>query len=123
MSIVIMKHQKCNDAIHAKYHTILLALGTINDKTLRNSILRSCSPPTIRILSQIATNILNGNIPINKSQFKRLKKYCSSLRHLSNTKSCKLRRKLLINQKGGFLPLLIPIIASSLGGILSKVLK
>ena len=76
----------------------------------------------IKIISEACFNTLRGNMSISQSQFKRLKKYKQTIRTLAR-KNVALREKrgILVRQSGGFLPLLLPILASSVGGLLSQV--
>lgn len=110
--------------IHKKYHGPLIALATIRDKKSRQALLKSLNPKIIRILAQIAANIINGDIKISEQQRKQLTKYKDLLRKLRDNKNIIARRRILINQSGvGFLPFLIPLIASTVGGLLHKTLS
>ena len=77
----------------------------------------------INSISEIAENLLIGNIPIQSQEFKKLSKYKAILRRLRKKTTVKTRRNLL-QQKGGFLPLLIPpalsLLATVLGSVVSK---
>lgn len=71
-----------------------------------------------------ANNILKGNVPLNKEQYRYLQKYRCTLRQLSNKKlKIKDRKDILVNQRGGFLPsLLIPVLSVA-GSLLSEVIR
>jgi hypothetical protein len=76
----------------------------------------------IKLLTEIAHNTLQGNIPLNTLQLKRLRKYKQMLRTLSNRAvSLREKRDLVVRQRGGFLPILLPIIASAVGGLVSQL--
>ncbi len=82
----------------------------------RSVILQSASDQLILALCEIALNVLRETIPLNNSQFRRLKKRREEIKYTASKKINVERKKLMINQKGGFLvPLLsvaIPFITS-----------
>jgi len=111
-----------NSAIHKKYHGPLIALATSDKKTQRH-LIRVLSNQVIRILAQIAANVVNGNIPLTKKQLRKLSYHKTVLRSLRDKKRAGARRRILLRQKGGFLPFLIPLAASAVGGLLGKALS
>src|SRR6266496_3997780 len=74
-------------------------------------------------LREIAVNTLQGNVPLKASIKKKLKPHMKTLhqfsKHKSNKCSCKKRNK-LIQQGSGFLPLLIPAIATIVASFMNK---
>ena len=73
-------------------------------------------------LHEMAYNTIKGNVKLKKSHKRKLKRHDKVLKKfccLKNKKSLKKRKQLLI-QSGGFLPILIPAVASLLTSILSK---
>jgi len=106
-------------SIHKKYHPVLIALARSDHRT-QKTLLRSVGPEIVRILARIAANIISGDFPLNPRQKRRLRPYQKTL--LSLRDNPKGRRRTLLKQKGGFLPLLIPLIASAVGGLLGKSL-
>jgi len=80
----------------------------------------------VNAISEIALNCLKGNVPLNSNIYKKLIRYKNILRQLSKRSSV-IRRKKLINQKGGFLQLLLPpalsLIASIAGEIIGKRIR
>lgn len=86
----------------------------------RKALLVKGGKPLQLCLRECAINVLKGNVHLSKSQFSRLKKYKSKLRELSK-KNTSTKKRLSIEQRGGFLPLLLaPIVGSLLGGLLKK---
>jgi hypothetical protein len=86
----------------------------------RSSLLTSVDGDIIRILSEICLNILRGNVTLSKMQVHRLKRHKQTVRSLAKRNvSIKDKRHQLV-QRGGFLPLLLPVIASALGGLISS---
>lgn len=90
----------------------------------RISILKGADNRIIKLIAEMALNTLHGNIRLTRKQRKGLQRHKQILRSLAN-KRIRLgeKRQLLIQQKGGFLPLLLPIIASALGGIFGSLWK
>jgi hypothetical protein len=80
----------------------------------RCSLLKIVNTDVIRMLAEIALNILRGNVKLTKHQFLRLGRYKQSLRTLGNRKVSLKNKRQILGQQGGFLPLLLPVIASLL---------
>lgn len=105
-----------------KERYLLCVLKNANAK-LRKAILQNCDDCVIQTLSEIVHNVISGNIPIDEKTLNGLKKYKSKLRSIhSNIRKKKLnkdRRKIFVNQVGGFAPIL-PLL---LKGVLSAALS
>lgn len=94
---------------------ILKVLQSASPK-LRKAILSNANDKTICTLVEVVSNLLKGNIPMKPHQRKQLLKYKNKLRKL--TKCCskhnkvinKLKARKLLNQSGGALPFLIPLL-------------
>ncbi len=82
----------------------------------RRVILQTASDQLILSLCEIALNVLRGTIPLNTTQYRRLKKRKDEIKYGASKKITVVRKKRMINQRGGFLvPLLsvaIPFITS-----------
>ena len=98
-----------------KYSPLLLAIQSADPKT-RVGILRSAPDEFIKTLLEIIVNFLAGNVvrPSSSSSshkpplpVRRLTRYKSLLRRLGAQRNVKKTRKVLVQQKGGFLPLLL----------------
>lgn len=86
----------------------------------RKAILTKGGKPLQLCLRECAINVLKGNVQLTKPQFKKLRKYKVKLRDLSKRNTSQ-KKRLQIEQKGGFLPsLLAPILGSVLGGLFKK---
>src|SRR5882757_10892375 len=71
-------------------------------------------------VQEIAYNTIKGNVKLKKSQKTKLKKHEKVLKKfccLKNKKNLKKRKQLLV-QSGGFLPILIPTVASIITSLL-----
>ena len=83
----------------------------------RKIIIKSASKDLILTLCEIAVNILKGKVPLNPTQYQKLKKKRIGIRLFADKKVGLLKKKKkLLNQSGGFLlPLLsiaVPFITS-----------
>lgn len=87
----------------------------------RKDILRGCSNDLLHSLSEIALNLLKGNIPLSSQQYAALKRQKNKIRLLADRKISLRRKRRTLQQTGGFLlPLLataIPVIGQLLGGL------
>lgn len=104
-----------------KKHYYFLRMLARTHPSQKRALLKSASKEQISSLCEICLNIANGNVPVN---VKKLKKYKNTVRNLAKKSiSLQAKRNMLINQSGGFLPLLAPAILSALGGILGRVIS
>lgn len=86
----------------------------------RKQLLSSGGKSLQLCLRECAVNILRGNVRLTKCQITRLKKYKKQIREIGRKKTTQ-KRRLQIEQKGGFLPALIaPILGAVLGGLIRK---
>jgi len=106
-----------------KHLTTLKTLRKLSGKH-RKKYIKCCGKDFINCLSEIASNVLKGNVSLTPRQMRCLKKHKNTLRTLANRKSgLKLREKIVL-QKGGFLGALIgPAIAAItglIGGLINR---
>lgn len=105
---------------HLKAHRCLLKKLKRCKPKERKEILKKGGKPLQLCLQECAINVLNGNVPLTKTQFKRLSKYKQKLRLLGKKRTSQ-KKKLDIEQRGGFLSaLLAPVVGSLLGAIFKK---
>lgn len=77
----------------------------------------------IRYIADTAGAVLRTDIPLEQTKYSKLKKYRNALILLTKKKpSLKLKRKLILDQKGGFLPIIIPAILSGIASFAGKAL-
>ena len=92
-------------------------------KENQKDIIRRAKGPLINKICECILNIINGKIKISPQDLEKLKPYKNLFRKLL-IKSTGLReKKRLINQKGGFLQILIPAIISGLASIISSAIS
>lgn len=86
----------------------------------KKALLRTANKGQILSLCEICLNVLSGNVPVS---VKKLRKYRNVLRRVAK-KSTKLahKKKIFINQSGGFLPIVLRAIGPVLAGLLGQVL-
>lgn len=91
-------------------------------KCQRNNYIEKGSRELIYCLCDICHNILNGNIPISKTQSIKLRKYKRHLRFLSTKNKNNISQKRKVIQEGGFLPILLePILAIATGLVVDLI--
>ena len=89
----------------------------------RRDMITAANREQIESISEIALNLLKGNILIPKSSFERLKPYKDKLLYLTRKKPSLKQKKEVLNQKGGFLPALAGLVAPLAVGLLGKLFK
>ena len=88
---------------------------------LRKSILQVAPDDLVKAIYEIVYNVLCGNHKIQNKTKTELKKYKNHLRKLVNpSQSLSVKRKVLVQQGGSFLPFLL---SSVLSGIIGKILQ
>lgn len=108
----VMKSLKRN------YH--FLHVLSKSSPTQRKALLRTANKDQILSLCEVCLNVLAGNIPIQK---KNLYKYRHAIRKLvSRSTNVMKKKRLLTNQTGGFLPLILRAVVPALSSILGQVL-
>jgi hypothetical protein len=58
-------------------------------------------------MSECCKNLLKGAVPVTANQLSKLRRYKKTLHQLSTKKLSNKSRRKILQQKGGFLPLLI----------------
>ena len=96
-----------------KRKALCLCLLAKADSALARTIFEKGNGDLVQSLCECAHNILNGNIPLKKSQKGRLRRYKKDLRALVKRKTALHERKRIL-QKGGFVGALLAPFAKSL---------
>ena len=100
-----------------KEHGSLLRRLKVCKPKERKELLNQGGKPLQLCLQECAINILRGHVPLTDAQKKTLRRYKEKVRLLSKKKTSQ-KKKLEIEQRGGFLPaLLAPVVGSILGAI------
>ena len=105
-----------------KQATVLSVLAK-SDPRVREVILKGFDKELLKCITDCAVNILNGNVPLKASEKRALGKHKSKLRRLADKKTS-LKKKHQIVQKGGFLPLLLaPLLSSVIAPLAGAAVK
>ena len=72
----------------------------------------------IKLFSEIALNIILGNYKIPRNKLRKLRFHRAKVERLAKSERYVSKRRYLTNQKGGFLNLLIPILAGAATALL-----
>jgi hypothetical protein len=99
----------------------LKVISLIKNETVRKKVLNDLYDNCLyKALNEIATNTVNKKVSLNSKQKQSLKKYKTNIHKLSTFTKSKRKRKNLVVQSGGFLPFIIPAVASILTSLLTK---
>jgi len=110
---------------HLEKHRSMLEVLQKASPKLRKAILQNSNDELICVLAELIVNFMEGHVTISKQQKQKLKPYRKMFRNVvNNCSNHKLKNKKKIRktivQSGGFLPLLLPLIAkAALGGLVS----
>ena len=89
---------------------------------IRNAILKNCENDLIHIICDCVYNVVKGNLPgVTQEKVNKLSHHKTSLIKLSKKVPIKEKRKILIQKDGGFLPFLLPLVASLIAQAVSKI--
>lgn len=109
-----------SDRLH-KHLPLLKRIKKIGPQK-RQEILETADDELIKCLCECAKNTLYKRVPLSKFQLKQLSQHKQILRQLTDKKvSVKKKRKNILKQGGGFLlPLIAPILAAVVQGLIFK---
>ena len=95
---------------------ILSQIIKSNNPRLRKHLILGLPDSVIKLICEVMHNILQGNVPIRGKQREKFQKYKHTIRLLGKGpfKPLVKKRKTLVNQRGGFIGTILPIIASIL---------
>ena len=109
-----------------KHGHMVMALMKSSPK-LRKKLIKELSSPVIRCISECCHNVLKGIVHLTDGQKKKLYPNRQHLRNLASKSVSVTRKKRILNQKGGFLPLLgsalIPLLGKAVIGGIGGALK
>lgn len=99
----------------------LKVLAKAND-TQRKAIIQTADEDLILCICECILNVLEGNVRISPASKKKLQRYKSALRQVVGGDCSLDERRDIIEQKGGFLPILLTPILSIAGQLLAETL-
>lgn len=113
--------QSVTMASSVKNNLNILKLLTRVKPSVQRSIVHASDEGLICSICEAADNALKGNVILTARQKRKLARHRNILRSLSKRGETWRKKKKIIVQKGGFLlPLLIPVISTLVGALLSK---
>jgi hypothetical protein len=102
-----------------KKYMPLLQLLSKASPYMRKNILSTADDDFIKIIIECCYNTLIGNIKLPKSGIEKLKTYKNIIRKVSKaSKNIKNKKKILVQDGGAFLPLILP---SIIAGLISMI--
>jgi len=105
---------------HRKYKRavpFIKVLHQSNPRLNKTEILKKFPTYVTDDMMEILHNILIGKLKVKAGQRQQLTKQRKSMHEFENLSSLKSRRNFVYKQRGGFLSVILPIIASVLGGL------
>lgn len=106
-----------------KCYKSLCKLRTLKSAQRKHFIARAPTP-VINKISELCLNCVKGSLPIDRREINLLKKDRTTIRAVGSKKNSLKKRRNLLIQKGGFLPILLkfalPLLASYIGSKLTK---
>ncbi len=116
----------CKRKLDERFRHYLPQLEQINAAkgSARALLLKKASPCLITLLAECGLNVLKGNVNLTENQYASLKPHRRMLLKVSEAKaSLKERRNAFAKKKGGFLPVVLPIILSALSGFAGQAVS
>ena len=86
----------------------------------RRMLLETCKSKHLKGFEEVCLNICKNSVPLTAQQLQTCRKWRKQLKLLALKKHPLKAKKKILLQKGGFLPALLPIIATVLGTVLSR---
>ena len=73
-----------------------------------------------KALNEIAIYTIEGSIKLSPQRLKKLRKFNRNIKKMSTKTNNRTEQKKLVKQSGGFLPILIPAVASIITSLITK---
>ena len=106
-----------------KHKDYLTLLSKSKTSGRRHELVDAANNGEINAVIECIKNILNGNVPLDKTHLLRLRKYKSTLRSLASRCIGSKEKKKVLKQKGGFITTLLPIALSALGSLFGGIFQ
>ena len=94
-------------------------LKSLKSKNKKKEFIQSASNSLLKSISSIALNICKKNIPLTKSEIKKLRRFESEIKLLSQRKHSMLKRKKILGS-GGVLNALLSLLPTLIGGLMAR---
>lgn len=117
------KNRPASLPLAIKHKDYLTLLSKTKQANRRHKLVDAANKSEINAVTECIKNILNGNVPLGKSQLKQLRKYKTTLRSLANKCLATKEKKRVLKQRGGFIATLLPIALSALGSLFGGIFR
>lgn len=103
-----------------KYLSDLKFISGIKNKKIRENILKELSKDEMlfNALKEMVENVVRKNIPMKSKEKRLLKKYKKTLMLYMRPKISKRKKRQIVSQSGGFLPILVPVLSAFLSRLI-----
>lgn len=101
------------------HKALLKAILTLKPK-YRETLLKNCGDDEINCITECIFNVLKGKIPLKEKEKRILKKHKDTLRQIISKRGSKVRKQIIIQKGGAFLPIILGSVLSALLGLISK---
>lgn len=108
-----MKHR-------VKTHEEFLRAFNVLKPKFRKVLLKACDKEEINFICECIYNVLKGKVPLEKENRNKLHKYKNILRKLVSKGKNKLRKNIIVQKGGAFLPIILSSVLSALVNSLIK---
>ena len=106
-----------------KHGAMVLAIAK-SPTPLRKKLIRDVPDQVIQCISECCSNVLKGNVKLTSAQMQRLRSKRQQLRTLADKSVTIPKKKKVLNQTGGFLPFIVPLLGKAIvGGALSALAR
>ncbi len=102
---------------HKDYLTLLSKAKGVKRRRL---LIDLANQDEIKALSECFQNTLAGNVRLKSEEKKKLKRHRNTLRQVASKATSTRHKKKILQQKGGFLPMLLRAIGSVLPALLGR---
>lgn len=103
-----------------KANTPFLHLLARSGPKRRKNLLKQATKEELSAIFEICLNILRGNLNIKGKDYTKLKRQRQLIRKLADKKVSVKQKKVLVNQKGGFIGTLAAVALPALAKVLLK---
>jgi len=86
----------------------------------RAALLNACNKEHLKGFEEVCLNICKNSIPLTPQQLKTCKRWRKQIKLLALKRYPLKSKKQISMQKGGFLPALLPVLASVLGTVIAS---
>lgn len=106
----------------AKHFTLLKLLSKAKPRQCR-SIVSCANKDQIGCLCECVLNVLSGNVPIDNARRLKLRKYKGKFRKILDKRTNLSKKRKLLEQSGGFLPMLLAPIIGLAGSLIGDAIS